>query len=70
MGKLIIYVGLLLIAIGLVWHFFGDKLDWIGNLPGDIKIKNGNTKIYFPITTMIIVSILLSVVMWLIRRFL
>jgi len=69
MGKLIIYIGVTLIIVGLVWHFFGDKLSWIGNLPGDVKIDNGNTKIFFPITTMILFSILLSFIMWLIRRF-
>jgi len=69
MGKLIIYIGITLIIVGLVWHFFGDKLSWIGNLPGDIKIDNGNTKIFFPITTMILLSIVASVVMWLVRRF-
>jgi len=69
MGKLIIYIGVTLIIVGLIWHFFGDKLSWIGNLPGDIKIDNGNTKIFFPITTMILFSILLSFIMWLIRRF-
>jgi len=70
MGKLLIYIGLLIIVAGLIWHFFGDKLGWIGNLPGDIRIENGNTKIFFPITTMILFSLLLSTVMWLIRRFL
>jgi len=70
MGKLLIYIGVFLIIAGLVWHFFGDKLGWIGNLPGDIKFDNGNTKIFFPITTMIIVSLLLSAIMWLVRRFL
>jgi len=69
MAKLIIYIGITLILIGVIWHFFGDKLSWIGNLPGDIKIDNGNTKIFFPITTMILFSILLSFIMWLIRRF-
>lgn len=69
MPKLIIYFGITLIIIGLIWHFFGDKLSWIGNLPGDIKIDKGNTKIFFPITTMILVSILFSFIMWFIRRF-
>lgn len=69
MPKLIIYFGITLIIVGLIWHFFGDKLSWIGNLPGDIKIDNGNTKIFFPITTMILVSILFSFIMWFIRRF-
>lgn len=68
MGKYIIYIGILLVIIGIIWHFFGDKLGWIGNLPGDIKIENENTKVYFPITTMILFSIILSAIMWLLRR--
>jgi len=70
MGKLIIYVGIAIVVVGLIWHFFGDKLTWIGNLPGDIRIDNGNTKIFFPITTMILFSVLFSSFMWIIRRFL
>jgi len=59
---MIIAIGLLLVVGGLIYYFFGDKLKWIGNLPGDIKIDNGNTKVYFPITTMILLSVVLNVV--------
>jgi hypothetical protein len=68
-GKYIVIAGLLIALAGLVFWLFGDKLNWIGKLPGDIRIEKENIKIYFPITTMILVSVLLSLVMWFIRRF-
>ena len=67
--RLLLLTGGFLILAALVYHFFGDKLGWIGNLPGDIRIDKGNTKIFFPITTMILFSIVLSVLMNFIKRF-
>jgi len=69
-GKYIIVFGGLIVIIGLVVYLFGDKLHWIGRLPGDIRIEKENTRVYFPITTMIIFSILLTVIVNLIRRIL
>lgn len=69
-AKYLILLGLAIVLTGIIFYFFGDKLKWIGNLPGDIKIENENTKIYFPITTMILVSILGSILLNLVRRFL
>lgn len=69
LGKLIIYIGLAIVAIGIIYYFFGDKLGWIGNLPGDINYKGENTRVYFPITTMILLSIVASLAMWLFRKF-
>jgi hypothetical protein len=57
----LIYAGIILIVAGLVWHYVPGALSWFGNLPGDIKYKNENTSFYFPITTMILVSVVLSV---------
>ncbi len=68
-AKYIILAGLALVVIGVLFYFLGDKLKWIGNLPGDIKIDNENTKIYFPITTMILVSIVGSILLNLVRKF-
>ena len=67
-GKILIIIGIVLIIAGLIIYFAGDKLSWLGHLPGDIRIEKGNTRFYFPITTMILVSILISVIMWLIRK--
>lgn len=68
-GKYIIIGGLVLIVIGLILYFFGSKLGWLGHLPGDIRIERKNFRFYFPITTMILLSILLSGILHIIRRF-
>ena len=64
-AKIMIFLGIGLVILGLIFYLAGDKLNWIGNLPGDIKIEGENTKVYFPISTMILLSILMSVAMWL-----
>lgn len=67
-GKFIIIAGVILVILGLIISFAGDKFGWFGNLPGDIKIEKDNLKVYFPITTMILVSIILSLVIWIVRK--
>jgi hypothetical protein len=69
-GKLIIIAGLGIVLIGVVIYFFHDKLGWIGKLPGDIRIERENFSFYFPLTTMIIASLLISLLFRLISRFL
>ena len=69
-GKYIILAGVLLVLAGIVIYFFHDKLNWIGHLPGDIKIEKKNFRFYFPITTMIVFSILITIILQLIKRFL
>jgi len=70
LGKYIIFFGAVVILIGVVVYFFGNKLHWVGRLPGDIRIERENFRFYFPITTMILFSVLLTLVVNLIRRFL
>jgi len=69
-GKYIILIGGAIVVLGLVIYFFHDKLNWIGHLPGDIRIERENFRFYFPITTMIIFSVLLTVILSIVRRFL
>jgi uncharacterized membrane protein len=69
-GKILILAGIILIIAGVVLYFLGDKLGWLGHLPGDIRIEKENVRFYFPITTMIIISIILSVLLWVIRKIL
>ncbi|MAT55473.1 MAG: hypothetical protein CMN32_13435 [Saprospirales bacterium] len=69
-GKWLLVAGLLLIVAGLIVFFFGNKLGWIGHLPGDIRIERENFRFYFPITTMILFSIVLSLILRLIRSIL
>ncbi|AUD02719.1 DUF2905 domain-containing protein [Spirosoma pollinicola] len=69
-GKSIIFIGILLVLVGLVIYFFGDKFSWLGRLPGDIRIKGKDGGgFYFPIVTCIVVSVFLNLLIVLIRRF-
>lgn len=68
-GKYIITAGFLLTVIGIIWYYFGDKLGFIGNLPGDVKIEKENFRFYFPFTTMILFSLLINVIIRLFRLF-
>ncbi|WP_018873391.1 DUF2905 domain-containing protein [Thioalkalivibrio sp. ALJ16] len=65
-GKWLIIIGGLLVAIGLLWPWLG-KIPW-GRLPGDIVIERENARFYFPITTMLIISVVISILLALFRR--
>ena len=67
-GKMIIAVGAILIAIGVILVFFGNKFSWFGNLPGDFKIEKEGFKFYAPLSSMIIVSSVLTVIVLFIRK--
>ncbi|MCB9271671.1 MAG: DUF2905 domain-containing protein [Lewinellaceae bacterium] len=67
-AKGLVVVGGVILAIGLVWYFWGDKLSWIGHLPGDIRIEKENVRIYIPITTMILASLLISILLRVFRH--
>jgi hypothetical protein len=69
-GKYIIVFGIIAVLAGAVVYFFGHKLHWIGRLPGDIRVEKENFRFYFPFTTLILFSILLTVLVNLIRRIL
>jgi len=70
LGKILIFCGIILIIAGLIIYFAGDKLTWLGHLPGDIRIVKENVRFYFPITTMIVISVVLSLILYIIRKFL
>lgn len=67
LGAVLVGAGLILVAIGLL--AMTGLLDWFGRLPGDIRIESGRTRVYIPITSMILVSLVISIVVHLIRRF-
>jgi hypothetical protein len=69
-GKLMVGLGLLLVVGGLVFWFFGDRLGWFGHLPGDIRVQRDNFSFFMPITSMIIVSVVLSLLLSLLARLL
>ena len=68
LGKYIILAGLAIVVVGIIIYFFSDKLNWIGRLPGDIRVQKDNFRFYFPVTTMILASILLTIIVQIIKR--
>jgi len=68
-GKYIIIIGSLILLAGIGIYFFHEKLHWLGRLPGDIRIEKENFRFYFPLTTMIVFSVALSVLVQIIKRF-
>ena len=59
-GKIVLILGIVLVAVGL-WMSYGPTIPYIGRLPGDIYIKRDNFTFYFPLTTSILLSIILSI---------
>lgn len=66
-GKIIMFIGCLITLAGLVWYLAGDKLHWIGRLPGDFRSDKGNVRFYFPLTTMLLLSLLINLLIRLYR---
>ena len=66
MQKTLIIIGIVVLAAGLLWPFLA-KLP-LGRLPGDIVIDKPHFKVYIPITTMILVSAVISLIMWILRK--
>lgn len=66
-GKLILIAGIALVVLGGVIMLAG-RLPWVGQLPGDIHVRRGNTTIYFPLMTMIVISIILTIILNLLLR--
>jgi len=67
-GKYIMLAGGIIFLAGIIIYFFHNKLHWIGHLPGDIRIEKENFRFYFPVTTMIIFSILITVILQIIKK--
>lgn len=67
--RFFIVIGLLFVLMGVLWLLLEGKMGWLGRLPGDIRIERPHVRIYFPLTTMLILSVVLSIVLSLIRRF-
>jgi len=68
MAKILIGIGALLVVIGVIWLLFPSAFSWIGNMPGDVKYKSGNTRVYFPVVTMIIISVVATILLNLFNR--
>lgn len=68
LGLLIVGLGLAAVVVGFLVMYGG--LSWFGHLPGDIHIERGGVHVYVPVTSMILVSLVLTVASWVVRRFL
>jgi hypothetical protein len=68
LGLSLLFIGVILVLVGIIIYFFHDKLGWIGRLPGDIRVERPGFRLYIPITTMLLASIVLSLLLWVIRK--
>jgi hypothetical protein len=66
-GRILIYLGLLLVVFGVIFSLIG-RIPWLGHLPGDITIERERFTFYFPLATGLIISVVLSLVLYLLRR--
>ncbi len=67
MARWLIIAGIVLIVIGVAYHLAPWLFNWFGKLPGDIRIEKHNSRVFFPITSMIIVSVILTLMVNIIR---
>ena len=67
-GWLLLVVGVVIALIGLVW-LAASQIPSLGRLPGDLVYEGKSTRVYFPIVTCVVLSVILTVVMWIIQRF-
>ena len=66
MARVLIILGLVILAAGLLWPYLSPL--GLGRLPGDIVIERENMRLYFPLATCLLISLLLSVVLWVVNR--
>ena len=68
LGPLLVLAGIVLVVVGLV--AWAGGLGWFGRLPGDVRLERGGVRVYAPIASMLLVSLALTVVLYVVRRFL
>ena len=67
-GKVLIIVGIIIVVLGLIF-IFGDRIPFLGKLPGDILIKKDGVSFYFPVVTFLLLSVILTLIINFILRF-
>ncbi len=67
LGKMLILLGVFIIIAGVLL-LLGGKIPWIGRLPGDLVVRSEKFTLYFPITTSIVISIILTLLLWILRK--
>ena len=66
-GRILVFAGLAIAAVGaLIWIGFGKG--WLGSLPGDLHVERGNLRFSFPLVTCLLISLLLTLLLWWIRK--
>ena len=68
LGKILVVAGVVFLAAGVLL-MFADRIPLLGKLPGDVHIKRENVEFHFPITTTILISVLVSLVLWVVSQF-
>jgi len=66
-GKALIGIGIALIVVGAFFSL-GGRVPWFGRLPGDIRVEREHFRFYFPVTTCLIISVVLTLLFWLLRK--
>ena len=69
LGKMLVSIGVFLTVAGLMLWFAADKLSWFGRLPGDIRVEKPGFQFYAPLMTSLVLSIGLTLILWLFKRF-
>jgi Protein of unknown function (DUF2905) len=67
-GWMLLVLGLIIAGIGLIW-IVAPAVPWLGRLPGDIRIEKENSRFYFPLMTCLLLSLVLTLILWIIRFF-
>ena len=67
-GWVLLVLGLVLAGVGLVW-ILAPSIPWLGRLPGDVRIGRGSFTFYFPLATCLILSLVLTLILWIVRLF-
>ena len=68
MGRWLIFTGISLVVIGVILHLFPGVVSWFGRLPGDIRIGNGRVRVWLPLASMLILSLLITLLLNFFRR--
>ena len=68
-GKYVLIAGIIIVVAGIIIYFFHDYFKWIGKLPGDFRVEKENFRFYFPLTTMIIFSLLITIIINIFKKF-
>jgi Protein of unknown function (DUF2905) len=68
-GKYILIAGVFIVIAGIVIYFFHDYFKWVGKLPGDIRIEREHFRFYFPLATMVVISVIVTIIINIFKRF-